>query len=121
MDIRWLLKFGIPALIVGVVGMTAWLRHLAPGQVLSAPARSASTFERGQPPASARGGRQGFGFGQSEVALVGQFDKDGDGRLNTAERQAARAHAESLGLNRGTWIPWRPVHSAWSRTAAAAC
>ena len=101
MDIRWLLKFGIPALIVGVVGMTAWLRHLAPGQVLSAPARPASTFERGQPPASARGGRQGFGFGQSEVALVAQFDKDGDGRLNTAERQAARAQAETLGLNRG--------------------
>jgi hypothetical protein len=39
----------------------------------------------------ARFAQGGFGgFGGQEVALVERFDKDGDGRLNTAERQAAR-------------------------------
>lgn len=42
----------------------------------------------------------GFGTGQ-DVELVPSFDKDGDGRLNPAERRAARDYAESLGLNRG--------------------
>ena len=35
-----------------------------------------------------------FNFGPQDVQLVPQFDKDGDGRLNLAERNAAR---ESLG------------------------
>lgn len=36
--------------------------------------------------------RQGFGFGgpQPEIAIVAQFDRDGDGRLNAPERRAAR-------------------------------
>jgi hypothetical protein len=38
----------------------------------------------------------GFGgFGQQELKLVAQFDKDGDHRLNAAERQAARAFVTS--------------------------
>lgn len=40
---------------------------------------------------------QGFGFGREELKLVKQFDKDGDGRLNAAERKAARPTAASQG------------------------
>jgi len=35
-------------------------------------------------------GPGGFGGMQEKIKLVKQFDKDGDGRLNTAERKAAR-------------------------------
>src|SRR5262245_3448674 len=46
---------------------------------------------------AARGSAQGFEFGfgatQPEKKLVEQFDADGDKRLNTAERRAARAAA----------------------------
>jgi hypothetical protein len=35
-------------------------------------------------------GRGGFGMMQQETKLVAQFDKDGDKRLNAAERKAAR-------------------------------
>ncbi len=36
-----------------------------------------------------------FGFGQQEVHLVEQFDRDGNHRLNSAERQAARNFLDS--------------------------
>ncbi len=50
-----------------------------------------------------RGGQGGGGFGRGgqDVALVAEFDKNGNGRLEALERRAARPHAESLGLNRG--------------------
>lgn len=54
---------------------------------------------RGRPAFGQFGG--GFGGPRQDVALVAQFDKDGNGRLNAAERRAAREYAESLGLNRG--------------------
>jgi hypothetical protein len=45
------------------------------------------------------GGRGGFGggpgFGQTELQLVAQFDKDGDKLLNETERRAARTYLES--------------------------
>src|SRR5689334_14586414 len=42
-----------------------------------------------------RGGRGGGGFGgpgmgETEIQIVAQFDKNGDGRLDATERQAAR-------------------------------
>jgi len=37
----------------------------------------------------------GGGFGQPEMPLVSQFDRNGDHRLNTEERQAARASLDS--------------------------
>ncbi len=44
----------------------------------------------------------GGGFGQQEMQLVPQFDRDGDGRLNNAERVAARTFLESQrGRRRG--------------------
>src|SRR5262245_22165261 len=43
------------------------------------------------PPPFGRGGPPGpGGFMGQQRKLIPQFDKDGDGRLNTAERQAAR-------------------------------
>ncbi len=47
---------------------------------------------------TAQFGGFGGGFGQQEMALVSQFDRDGDRRLSTAERQAAR---NFLGGQRG--------------------
>lgn len=38
------------------------------------------------------GGPGGRGFGQQEVKLLKQFDQDGDGILNAAERKAAREY-----------------------------
>jgi len=50
--------------------------------------------------------RGGFGPGpQEDVRLVAKFDRDGDKRLNTDERRAAREYAESLGLSRGRGGP----------------
>lgn len=43
----------------------------------------------------------GFGGGQEDVPLTAQFDADGNGRLDSTERRAARQHAETMGLNRG--------------------
>jgi hypothetical protein len=48
----------------------------------------------------------GFGFGREELQLVREFDRNGDKRLDTAERKAARAAAEAQargGRSRG----WR--------------
>jgi hypothetical protein len=42
----------------------------------------------------------GFGMMGQETKLVKQFDQDGDGRLNTAERQAAREHLKQERANR---------------------
>lgn len=61
----------------------------------------------GPPPQAFRQGPGGFGGGfggfgggvQPDLPLVKQFDKDGDGRLNNAERQAARAYLASQGGN----------------------
>jgi hypothetical protein len=46
---------------------------------------------------------QGWGFGapQQETKLVDRFDTDGDKRLNTAERRAARASRSGLGIRPG--------------------
>src|SRR5207247_4422933 len=46
---------------------------------------------QGQPPDGPGGpGRGGFGGVQQKTKLVKQFDKNGDGRLDIAERKAAR-------------------------------
>jgi hypothetical protein len=45
-------------------------------------------------------GPGGFGGVQPERQLVAQFDKDGDKRLNAAERKAAREYLESQGGGR---------------------
>lgn len=42
----------------------------------------------------------GFGMMGQETQLVKQFDQDGDGRLNTTERQAAREHLKQERANR---------------------
>ena len=47
------------------------------------------------------GGGFGGGFGQQEQQVVAQFDKDGDARLNTVERRAARTFLESQRGRRG--------------------
>jgi hypothetical protein len=54
---------------------------------------------------------QGFGFGmmQQEMKVVERFDEDGDKRLNTAERRAARAALGGGGYVRG---------GGWTRGAA---
>jgi hypothetical protein len=46
------------------------------------------------------GGRGGFGGVQAEQQLVAQFDKDGNKRLDAAERSAALAYLESQGGGR---------------------
>ena len=43
----------------------------------------------------------GGGGGSQERPVVGAFDADKDGRLNTAERQAARRRSPSLAGGRG--------------------
>lgn len=54
------------------------------------------------PAAQFPGGPGGFGPGaQPERALVAEFDKDGDERLNAAERKAAREHLASQPSARG--------------------
>src|SRR5262245_46958596 len=67
--------------------------------------REFTTAAVGQPiavPAAPRG-RQGFGgfgggFGPpQDLAVVAQFDQNGDRRLNAAERRAARAYLQSQG------------------------
>jgi hypothetical protein len=62
------------------------------------------------PPAS--GGGQGPGGpggpGQQKVKLVKSFDRDGDGWLNTAERQVARASLNQGGQRRGPGGPGGP-------------
>lgn len=58
------------------------------------PAR-ATRFQRGQ-----FGG--GSGVGQ-DLVLVPSYDKDADGRLNAAERRAAREYTDSIGFNRSRW------------------
>src|SRR5262245_55648098 len=58
-------------------------------------------FQVGQSRVSARqfpGG--GFGGPQQPQALVERFDKDGDKRLNSVERRAAREFVESTGRGR---------------------
>jgi hypothetical protein len=52
-----------------------------------------------------------FGFGPSreDVELVKEFDKNGDGWLNAAERKAARPTAESLQRGRGRWFRGGPA------------
>ena len=49
-------------------------------------------------------GAQGFGgpgFGQRETRIVAQFDRDGDNRLNTVERRAARQALRGVNNLRG--------------------
>jgi hypothetical protein len=50
---------------------------------------------------AAQFGGRGFGFGSQELQLVAQFDKDGDKRLNLAERRAARTYLETQRGGRG--------------------
>ncbi len=65
-------------------------------------------------------GPGGMGPSQSERPVVAQFDKDGDKRLNAAERRDARSWLESqpaMGPG-GRGGRGGPVREAW---AAAAC
>jgi spore coat protein CotH len=47
------------------------------------------------------GGRGGPGFGQADLAIVEQFDRDGNGWLNVEERKAAREFVATQGGGRG--------------------
>lgn len=47
----------------------------------------------------------GGGFGQTELQIVGQFDRDGDNRLNPVERRAARTYLESQRGGRQRFAP----------------
>lgn len=67
----------------------------------------APEFQRGFPggpppfgPGGFPGGRGGPGM-REELKVVARFDKDGDGRLNSAERQAARAWLRDQGAGFG--------------------
>lgn len=74
-------------------------------QTLSSQERPGSeppSAPRGAPPQAGqgrggfgRGGPGGFGGGPQTTELIPQFDKDGDKRLNTAERKAAREFLQS--------------------------
>jgi spore coat protein CotH len=55
----------------------------------------------GPPGPGGRGGFGGFGGVQAEQKLVAQFDKDGNKRLDAAERKAALEYIESQGGSRG--------------------
>jgi len=53
------------------------------------------------------GAQRGFGgFGGAEMKVVARYDKDGDGRLNRDERQAARAALRGV-VNDGPFRPFR--------------
>src|SRR3954467_13994778 len=88
-----LLRVAQGILVTGVVATLVQLPGAAQGP-------------QGGPPGGP-GGRGGFGgpgpggMGQQEQALVKQFDKDGDKRLNAAERQAAFAFLQGQGGGRG--------------------
>lgn len=75
------------------------LKHRRPLGALSLLLLSAVTTQAQLPDGPPRGGPGGFGPGgpggpggmqQQEIKLVKQFDQDGDKRLNSAERRAAR-------------------------------
>ena len=62
--------------------------------------------DKGQPPQKKEFGKKDFGpggFGPmgQRRKLIGQFDKDGDGRLNAEERQAAREFIQKEGKGKG--------------------
>lgn len=61
---------------------------------------TAATVVGPPPVASAQGQFPGFGGAQATLTLVARFDKDGDKRLNSAERHAAKDYVESQGLAR---------------------
>ena len=64
------------------------------------------------------GGGFGGGFGQQEVQVVPQFDRNGDGRLNDVERRAARSYLETQrGGNRPRFTP-APVDQGRAVTPA---
>src|SRR5947207_763223 len=69
-----------------------------------------STAATQQPPGPGGFGPGGFGgpTGQQQRKLVKQFDKDGDGRLNTEERKAAREFLKKQGGGRGGFGPGGP-------------
>jgi hypothetical protein len=100
------MKIRIAILSVGAIMVAALLGSAGHAQ-FDQPARP-RTFERSLRPRSigARNiPRQGFGGGaNSEQKLVARFDKDKDGRLNRAERAAARGavgDARQFGFRRG--------------------
>ncbi len=91
------LRLGILVLLLG--GVTAALAQ-APND--PPPPGGPPGFD-GPPPAGGPGGFMPGGFGgmnQPETKLVTQFDKDGDKRLNNAERKAARESLNKQGNNR---------------------
>ena len=56
--------------------------------------------------AAATAGAQFGGFGRAEQKVVGQFDRDGDGRLSAVERRAARNYLEGQrGRGRQNFFP----------------
>ena len=80
---------------ITLAGLLGSLGHAQREDRLSKPRRVAAMPRQG-----------GFGFGggaNSEQQLVAQFDKDGNGRLNRAERDAARSSAGGgqFGMRRG--------------------
>jgi hypothetical protein len=64
-----------------------------PGRERTRPA--AQRLDRGT-----NGQQFGLGGGSKDVPLTAQFDRDGNGRLDASERQAAREYSENLGLSR---------------------
>lgn len=74
----------------------------APHRDTPAPQQRRAWDQRGpwQPIRPAATRQFGFGGGNADTPLTAQFDRDGNGRLDASERQAAREYAESLGLSR---------------------
>ena len=81
-----------------VQGLVVCLTVAALIQLLSAAPQVAGPA--GGPPQ--RGERLGFGMPQEQqLSVVKLFDKDGDKRLNAAERQAALAYVKAQSAGRG--------------------
>ena len=94
------------ALLLGIVAGLGGYFLLS--VTVGVPAR-AQAVQTGQPPAPPPGGPQGpppmgfggrGGFGGEERKVVGMFDKNGDKRLDTAERKAAREALAAEGTGR---------------------
>ena len=120
------------ALLLGIVAGLGGYFLLS--VTVGVPAR-AQAVQPAQPPAPPPGGPQGpppmgfggrGGFGGEERKVVGMFDKNGDERLDTAERKAAREALAAEGTGRrgfgrrgGPGGPGGPAADASSRVRPA--
>jgi hypothetical protein len=86
------MKIWTPAIALGAITAAYLLGSPGDAQRAQAPRAQATLSRSGVPQAFRRQGFGGFGGGQ-EQQLVARFDKDGNGRLNRQERNAARSAA----------------------------